>query len=156
MPQLEEWLDLLVAEFAQMGDGERVVVCHSLGCALWYQASARRALARAADRVLLVAPPGPSVLCLPITASFDSGPWQRDVLRASSRTRIRLVGSDADPYSPEGASALVYGQPLDLDAETIVAAGHLRIADGYGAWPGALRWCLDGSARFTAVVKHTS
>jgi predicted alpha/beta hydrolase family esterase len=41
LPDLTSWLDLLVGEYAQLGDGERVIVCHSLACALWCQASER-------------------------------------------------------------------------------------------------------------------
>lgn len=38
-PDLTAWLDALGTEYAQLGDRERVVICHSLACALWYQAS---------------------------------------------------------------------------------------------------------------------
>jgi uncharacterized protein len=151
-PQLTEWLDLLGSECAQMGDGDRIVICHSLACVLWYEASARDALARPADRVLLVAPPGPSVLDVPITATFATGRWRADRLQASSLATIRLVASDSDPFCPEGSAALVYGQPLGLDAETIPGAGHLTSLDGYGPWPAALRWCLDGSVRFSEYL----
>lgn len=33
-PQPAAWLDALVAEYAQLGNGERVVICHSLACCL--------------------------------------------------------------------------------------------------------------------------
>jgi uncharacterized protein len=148
-PHLEEWIDLLVAEWAQMGGGERIIVAHSMGCILWYEASARGALAPPANRVLLVAPPGPSFIRTPIVASFFSGPWKADSLGASSRSRIRLVSSDADPYCVDGPAANVYGQPLGLDAETIRGSGHITIDDGYGSWPAVLHWCLDPSTRFS-------
>jgi hypothetical protein len=148
-PTLSRWLELLIAEYAQLGDGERIVVCHSLACALWYQASRARVLDRPADRVLLVAPPGPSLLALPVTREFSSGSWSAEALSSSSRTQIRLVGSEADPNCCEGPAAVVYGLALGLDAETILGAGHLSIPDGYGPWPAALRWCLDGNFRFS-------
>jgi predicted alpha/beta hydrolase family esterase len=131
------------------GDGERIVVCHSLACALWYQAWATATLTAPADRVLLVAPPGKSVLSREITREFDPGTWRPDVLAPSSRAGIRLVGSDADPNSAEGPAALVYGDPLDLDSETIPAAGHLTPADGYGPWPAVLEWCCDSRVRLS-------
>jgi uncharacterized protein len=149
-PQLDEWLELLVAEWAQMGDGERIVVAHSMGCVLWYEASTRAALDPVADRVLLVSPPGPSFIRTPIVASFFSGPWNAAPLHASSRSRIRLVSSDDDQYCADGPASAVYGEPLDLDAETIIGAGHLTIDDGYGPWPRVLAWCLDPTTRFTA------
>ena len=147
-PELEGWLEVLVAEYEQMGSGERIVICHSLACALWYQASLRGVLERPADRVLWVAPPGPSILDRPITATFYSGMWNADVLRASSRSPIRLVAADSDPACPEGPASTVYGATLELDAETIVGAGHLSTPDGYGPWPRVLQWCLDESVRF--------
>lgn len=153
-PKLPEWLDLLCAENAQMGAGERIVVCHSLACALWYWASEGGELERPADRVLLVAPPGPSVLERAITATFYAGAWNGERLSASSRTKIRLVASQFDPECPEGSPAQVYGQPLGLDAETIPGAGHLSMSDGYGPWPAVLRWCLDGSVRLSADDSH--
>lgn len=148
-PQLDEWIDMLVAEWAQMGNGERVVVAHSMGCVLWYEASARDRISPSADRVLLVSPPGPSFIRTPIVASFLSGPWRAAPLRASSRTRIRLVSSDADPYCVDGPASTVYGEPLDLDAETITSAGHITIDDGYGPWPDVLRWCVNPRTRFS-------
>ena len=148
-PQLDAWLDLLVTEWAQMGDGERIVVAHSMGCVLWYEASTRAVLGPVADRALFVAPPGPSFIRTPIVASFFSGPWQAAPLHSSSRSRIRLVASDADPYCTDGPASAVYGEPLGLDAETITGAGHLTIGDGYGPWPGVLAWCLEPTTRFS-------
>jgi predicted alpha/beta hydrolase family esterase len=148
-PSLSRWLELLAAEYAQMGDGELVVVCHSLACALWYKASTAAVLDRPADRVLLVAPPGPSLLALPVTRDFSSGSWSAEALSSSSRTQIRLVGSEADPNCSEGPAAVIYGRALGLDAETIPGAGHLSMSDGYGPWPPALHWCLDGKVRFS-------
>lgn len=147
-PCLASWLELLVAEYAMLGTGERIVIGHSLGCALWYQASAHGVLTSPADRVLLVAPPGPGFLVLPVTADFHTGPWSAEALASSSRSPVRLVGSDLDPYCPEGPATEVYGRPLGLDGETISGAGHLSVPDGYGAWPQVLRWSLDGTVRF--------
>jgi predicted alpha/beta hydrolase family esterase len=146
-PNLVEWLDLLVAELGQLGDAERVVVCHSLGCALWYQASLRNVIPRPVDRLLLVAPPGPSVLSRRVTVAFYPGIWAAAVLASSCRARIRLVASDVDPFCAEGPAAEVYGRPLGLDCETLPGTGHLSVADGMGPWPAVLRWCLNGDAR---------
>jgi len=147
-PDLNTWLDLLAAEYAQLGDGERVVVCHSLACPLWYQACERGVIGRPAGRVVLAAPPGPAVLRGPVIAAFDPGTWHTERLQASSRTRIRLVASDVDPNCEEAPAAMLYGEALGLDAETILGAGHLSIEDGYGPWPRMLDWCLDPTVRF--------
>lgn len=149
-PDLARWLQRLAGQYRQTGKGERVVICHSLACALWYQAWASGALVEPADRVLLVAPPGPSVLGRELTRAFDPGLWRASVLRSSSRARIRLVASGRDPNCTEGPAARLYGEPLGLDAETIPGVGHLTPADGYGPWPEVLQWCRDPSARFVA------
>jgi uncharacterized protein len=149
-PALPAWLELLAAEYAMLGSGERIVVCHSLGCALWYQASSRKLLDRPADRLVLVAPPGPSFLALPVTSDFYTGPWSAEALHSASRSTVRLVASDADPYCPEGPAAVVYGEPLGLDHETLPGTGHLSVPDGFGPWSQVLEWCLDGTIRFTA------
>ncbi len=98
-------------------------------------------------QVLLVAPPGPSVLGEPVTAEFGHLDDAR-ALAASCRTPIRLVASDRDPHCPEGPAAEVYGGALGLDSETLVGVGHLTPDSGYGAWPSVFAWCLDGAVRF--------
>src|SRR5262245_6432455 len=61
-PSLDAWPELLRAELAQLGDGERVVVCHSLSVLLWLHHASSPQGSAPADRVLLVAPPSSSVL----------------------------------------------------------------------------------------------
>jgi len=151
-PQLGRWLELLAAEYAQLGDGQRVVVCHSLACALWFQASMQHTLDRRADRVLLVAPPGPSFLAQPPTAAFYDPGWTGNVLRTSSHAPIRLVASDNDRFCPEGPAEIVYARSLGFDAETMPGAGHLTPADGFGPWPEVLRWCTDEASTFTSNI----
>ncbi|WP_093717257.1 alpha/beta hydrolase [Actinacidiphila alni] len=57
-PSVSAWLDLLYAELAQLGNRERVVVCHSLGCALWLRAALSLPAELRVIRVLLVSPLG--------------------------------------------------------------------------------------------------
>ena len=61
-PDLDAWLAAFAAELPALPrDGERVVVAHSLGCLLWWQAAARGFVDPPVDRFLLVAPPSPEV-----------------------------------------------------------------------------------------------
>lgn len=148
LPVLADWLAVFTSEWRQMGSGERVVVAHSLGCLLWLHAAAEGRVDPVADRVLLVAPPSPAVTAgTPAMAGFVA-PQEPAAVWAATRTDIRLVCSDADSYSTEGTAAELYGAPLGLDSEVLPGAGHLTIDDGYGPWPAALDWCLDGSRRF--------
>lgn len=149
-PVLDDWLEVLAGEWLQMGDGERVVVAHSLSCLLWLHAAALGVVDPVADRVLLVAPPSPAV-----TASFPEiagfvAPQDPASVRASSRAPVRLVGSERDAYSTEGTAHELYGVPLGLDSEVLAGAGHIAIDDGYGPWPAVLQWCLDPKTRFAA------
>jgi predicted alpha/beta hydrolase family esterase len=145
-PRLNDWLDVFHGEWQQMGDGERVVVAHSLGCLLWLHAAARDLVDPTAHRVLLVAPPSPVVTAsIPAIAGFVA-PVAPSAVRASSRSTVRLLCSDRDPYSTEGTAAEVYGAPLGLDVQVLPGAGHFTVDDGYGPFPDVLRWCLGEDA----------
>jgi uncharacterized protein len=150
LPTLADWLAVFSSEWRQMGSGERVVVAHSLGCLLWLHAATDGLVDPVADRVLLVAPPSPAVTAgIPAIAEFVA-PEEPAAVWAASRTGVRLVCSDADPYSTEGTAAGLYGVPLGLDSEVLPGAGHITVDDGYGPWPAALAWCLDGAVRLAA------
>jgi predicted alpha/beta hydrolase family esterase len=142
-PHLEDWLAVLGGEWAQMGGGERVVVAHSLSCLLWLHACARGRVDPPADRVLLVAPPSPAVTRgTPAMAGFALIPDDAlaAAVAASSRAPVRLVASDADPYSTEGSALDLYGRPLRLVSELLPGAGHVTIEDGFGPWQPVLAW----------------
>jgi len=138
-PRRDAWLAVLRAALAGMA-GERVVICHSLAVLLWlhYAASAEGGHA---DRLLLVAPPGPSANN-PQIESFFPAPVDAPALKCSARD-ILLVCSAADPFCPEGA-AVRYGEPLGIPVKLLPApAGHINGAAGFGPWPWVEQWCLD-------------
>ena len=139
-PSLAAWTEILHAELAQLGDGERIVVAHSLGATLWLSAATGLTPEEQVDRVVLVAPPSPTVL--------RRSPEVLEFAKAhlgSGTTDTRLVCSDNDPYCPEGATKLLAG--LHLDTDMIPRGGHLNPDFGYGAWPSMLAWCLDPATR---------
>ena len=146
-PSLESWLELIRAELAQLGDGERIVLCHSLAVLAWLHHANRLAASERVHRVLLVSPPSPDILW-PEVADFapPANLAPCSITYASHETRI--VCADNDPYCPLGAKRL-YAEPLDVPADVIPGGGHLSIDDGYGPWPSVLAWCLDASARLT-------
>ena len=142
-PLLGRWLDVLGDELAGLGGQERVVVCHSLGCLLWFHA-AERGLpgGRPVDRLLLVSPPASE--CLPESgASFGLEAFDADAVRASVDGEITIACSDADPYNPSGAQA-PYGDALGITATIFEGAGHITPDTGFGCWPFASAWCLAG------------
>jgi predicted alpha/beta hydrolase family esterase len=139
-PRLSTWTEILHAELAQLGDGERIVVAHSLGATLWLSAAAALSRDQQVGRVVLVSPPSPTVLGrYAVVEEFARAPL------ASGTADTRLVYSDNDPYCPEGATTLLAG--LHLDTDLIAGGGHLNPDSGYGAWPAMLAWCLDPATR---------
>src|SRR5262249_4354108 len=145
-PALDEWLSVLHGELAQLGSGERVVVAHSCGVALWLLAPPHLAPEERVDRVALVAPPGPSAFVAPYRAFLPVGIGWAAVARTSSQLPI-VITSDNDPYCPEGVDAYrsTYIGPLELRHELIPGAGHITIEDGFGGWPSILDRCLTRS-----------
>jgi predicted alpha/beta hydrolase family esterase len=135
-PKPDEWLAALQPELAAL-EGERVVVCHSLGCLLWLL-NARDGAHHVADRVLLVAPPCTDQV-EPVARFRPDGVDAGHVRAAAPITR--MLCSDADPYCPAGAAA-TFGDPLALDYEVIPGGGHLNPDAGYGPWPEVESWAL--------------
>jgi predicted alpha/beta hydrolase family esterase len=140
-PDPAAWEETLQRELAQLadGEGERVVVCHSLGALLWLRHSARILPAHRADRVLLVAPPGGPDADPAIVEFFPIDTVRDSVAAAAGRTLI--VCSDNDPYCPQGAWS-AYGETLGIETEVIPGAEHLNADAGYGPWPHVEAWCL--------------
>jgi predicted alpha/beta hydrolase family esterase len=143
--RLEAWQITLTEQLEQLtspGDdppGERIVICHSLSCLLWFHTAPRLDPAHRPDRLLLVSPPGIGWIPDP-AVGFDLDTIDADALRVSASREVRIVCSDADPYNPPGTPE-TYGQPLGLPCDVIAGGGHISSDDGYGPWPGMLAWC---------------
>jgi predicted alpha/beta hydrolase family esterase len=133
-PRLGRWLAAL-DDALQEAEGETHVLCHSLACVLWFHHAARAPGPVA--RVLLVAPPG--ALRDPAVATFFPVPYDARAVRAAAR-ETRLVCSDGDPTCPAGADRAYPG----LEATVVPGGAHLDTDAGYGPWPWAERWALEG------------
>ena len=105
-PSLETWLELVRAELGQLGDGERIVLCHSLGALAWLHLAGRLATGERVQRVLLVSPPSPDVLWPEIAHFAPPADLSPDSIRSAS-DETRIVCGDNDPYCPPGV-----GPPL--------------------------------------------
>jgi uncharacterized protein len=139
MPSLHSWRERLQGELEALPEGETIIVCHSLSCLLWLHHVADGGTQ--ADRVLLVAPPSESAGVPEIQGFFP-------VPLPALATGARLVCSDNDPYCHEGAATL-YGEPLGIPVDLLPGAGHINPEAGYGPWPAAEAWCLDGDRPLT-------
>ncbi|MFL6028888.1 MAG: RBBP9/YdeN family alpha/beta hydrolase [Gaiellaceae bacterium] len=134
-PKPDEWLAALQPELNAL-EGERIVLCHSLGCLLWLL-NARAGATDVADRVLLVAPPCTDEV-EPVVRFKADGVSAADVERAAQRTR--MLWSEPDPYCPSSAAVAFDG--LFKDARLIPDRGHLNADAGFGPWPDVEEWAL--------------
>jgi predicted alpha/beta hydrolase family esterase len=137
-PNREAWQHALTEAMRTVPDASALtVVCHSLGNALWAHHAASGPPHAAVDRLVMVAPAGPSVL-----RDFRPTFWPlpEDAgrsLRASATHRL-LVASGNDPRCPEVAAR--YYAPLGIEAVQMPdAAGHINTESGFGEWPEMLR-----------------
>ncbi len=147
-PSLADWTDVLLAELAQLGDQERVVIGHSLGTALWLRACQVLPTELRVNRVLLVSPLGEQAFT-PENRNEEFEP--RDTapapLAAASTTAPRAVISTTDPYAPAPPEA--WAKALGVDLDLVPGAGHITPADGYGPWPAVLDWCVNRQTPLT-------
>jgi predicted alpha/beta hydrolase family esterase len=152
-PVATDWQALLVAE-AELAatldarHGELIYIGHSLGSVNWLLAAGTGVLPAKFDRVLLVAPADPALLGM--IPGYDIPLGNPDFvanIRASAKS-IVLLGSDSDPWSPNGIQA-TFGNPLGLEAQVIEGAKHFSKDDGFGPWQGVIDWVADPEADLT-------
>jgi predicted alpha/beta hydrolase family esterase len=120
--------------------GERVVVCHSLGCVAWLREAGRIRPEHRVDRVVLVAPPCPGAKVVELARFYPTNA-DADAVRTVAR-HTRLVCSDNDPYCPGPGAPEHWGRPLALAVDLLPGQGHLNVEAGYGPWPAMRDWCL--------------
>jgi uncharacterized protein len=137
-PDLADWLAALRATLADLPADGYDVVAHSLGAVLWLHHVAGPGDSPRAARVLLVSPPAPHTTIAEIAAFFPP-PMDVDTVRHGADGTV-LVGTDDDPYAPEGIAA-AYGLPLKIATTVIDGGGHLNVESGYGEWPAVADWC---------------
>lgn len=128
---------------------ERVVLAHSCGSVLWlHHAAGRFEHGLRVDRILLVAPPGPS-WHHPDVVGFQPAPLDAAGLRrAAAHTRL-VVGAD-DPACPIVDAARM-AVALNVDLDVVPGGAHLNTAAGYGPWPAVLDWVRTGTTPLRAA-----
>lgn len=147
-PSLDEWQAFLIEELhhlGEAGEGETVVIGHSLGCVNWIQAASTGVLPFSVDRLLLAAPADPKLLAdIPGLKLDLNNPRVKQAVIASANS-ITIVGSDADPWAPNGLDA-TYGNPLGIQPVILEGAKHLALSEGFSYWQGVIDWVLDPAA----------
>jgi hypothetical protein len=132
------------------GDGERVVIAHSLGCVLWLREAAAVSEALRVDRVVLVAPPCPGAKVPELAKFYPTGADKAAIDAAAGHTR--LVCSDDDAYCPGRGAAEHWGGPLELVVDMLPGAGHVNVEAGYGPWPAMEAWVRGDVESLSADV----
>ncbi|SEJ66449.1 hypothetical protein SAMN05421637_2600 [Demequina mangrovi] len=140
-PVLEDWSAIAATEIDMTGaaDDERIVIAHSLGTVLWRHLETVQGRPLA-DRVLLVAPPGPEQLSR--IGDFASAAGAPDTPLAAAT----MLAREVDPYrrEPLEAVAASWGVP----GIVLPGTGHLNPDDGHGPWPAVLEWTMRGDAEW--------
>ncbi len=138
LPRLEAWREVALGELAMLGDGERVVITHSLGGILWLHVAQGLDPSLRVDRVLMTAPPHPDRLTGPMGDLALGTVDVAAVARASGSTMVAARAEDPYRAGPIGALATRWGLP----SVEIAGVGHLNPDDGHGPWGAALEWVL--------------
>ena len=134
-PVLSDWIQVATDELAMLGDGERVVVTHSLGGVLWSHLAHRGLVGT--ERVLMVAPPSRDRLD-GVIAPF-AGALGPDFLET---TGVTLVARERDRYRNTPLPWLDGGRAREV--HVLPGEGHINPDDGHGPFPPALDWVLTG------------
>ena len=151
-PIADDWQSLLIAETGLaaeiQGAGELIYVGHSLGSVNWLLAASRGSLPTTFDRVLLVAPADPSLLGRMPGFDLDLSVPNLAAKVAAATRSLTLIGSDSDPWSPNGIQA-TFGDPLQTQAIIAPGAKHFSKDDGFGPWRGVIDWVADPQSDLT-------
>lgn len=148
LPSLDKWLAVLKVELDMLneaGDGELIVLAHSLGCLTWLHVAQSGFLQEKASRVLLVAAADPDLCGEVPSFQIDLNSPQVKAAAHSAALSTLLVGSDSDPWQPRGV-AETFAQPLDFPFVVIPGAGHFAIEEGWTPWAGVINWVTDATA----------
>ena len=148
LPSLDKWLAVLKVELDMLrdaGDGELIVIAHSLGCLTWLHIAQSGILQEQASQVLLVAAADPDLCGEVPSFQLDLNSAQVKVAAHNAALATLFVGSDSDPWQPRGV-AETFAQPLDLPFVVIPGAGHFAVEEGWTPWTGAINWITDATA----------
>ncbi len=135
----------------KLGDGEQIVICHSLSCLLWLHAADRGEIEAPVHRVLMVAPPGTRDFAKECE-SFLPRHFCKEQIKASSLAPIRLVYAENDPYCLPDAQTS-YGGIYGFDSEILPGAGHITESTGFGPWPAVEKWVGNQDTRLGSIVR---
>lgn len=144
-PELGTCRAMLRETLGGLPEAQFDLVAHSLGSLLWLHHVAAPEGSPRPARVALVAPPSAAAEIGEL-AGFFPVPLDVDAVRHGAEGTV-LVGSDNDPWAPEGIT-VAYGQPLKMATTIVAGAAHINEESGYGEWPAMLSWCNRDNLAF--------
>lgn len=148
-PNPSDWQDLLRQEANMLDEiegGEKILVAHSLGTINFIYAAMAEIFNKPFDRVLLVAPPDPMMTSETDGIEGDpmdlSNPLIKPAVHKHTKS-LTVIASDNDRWLPRGIE--IYNSPLGTVPLIYPGAGHFSLDDGWGEWPGLVKWIETGN-----------
>jgi predicted alpha/beta hydrolase family esterase len=148
-PHPDKWQELLSQEANMLDEiqgGEKILVAHSLGTINFIYGCLDEIFNNPFDRVLLVAPPDPiqtgdteGIQGEPLDLS---NPLIAPMVQKFAKS-LTVIASDNDRWLPRGVG--IYKAPLGVEPVIYPGAGHFSLDDGWGEWPGLIRWIETGN-----------
>ena len=119
----------------------KIAIAHSLGTTNWLYGALNNIFTKPFDRVLLVAPPDPT-----LTSEADGIEGEpldlSNTLLAQQAKRwtkeLTVIASNNDKWLPRGVG--IYEGSLQTKPIIFENAGHFSLDDGWGPWPGLISW----------------
>lgn len=149
-PNPDKWQELLHQEATMMDEvpGPKIAIAHSLGTTNWLFGALNDIFGSPFDRVLLVAPPDPSMTSEAEGIEGEPLNLANPLLGPAARKWVKeltVIASDNDRWLPRGVG--IYKAPLQLEPIIFPGAGHFSLDDGWGPWPGLISWVESGDAK---------
>ena len=123
----------------------KICIAHSFGTINWLYGALGDIFQNPFDRVLLVAPPDPQMTSESPGIEGEpmdlANPMLAPQARKWSRSLTAIAG-DNDRWLPRGVE--IYKPALEIEPIVFPGAGHFSLDDGWGEWPGLLKWIETG------------
>lgn len=148
-PKPDEWQELLRQEANMLDEiqgEEKILIAHSLGTINFIYGCLDEIFNMPFDRVLLVAPPDP--LQTGDTEGIEGEPLDltnpliKPLVHKYAKN-LTVIASDNDHWLPRGVG--IYLAPLGVEPVIYPGAGHFSLDDGWGEWPGLIKWIETGN-----------
>ena len=137
MPLFHEWKKTLLQELDSFKPD--TVICHSLANLLWLRLCHENAITATYKHLILVAPPAPDRPIPELNSFFPLG-LPKNI---HAHTAL-LITSSNDPYLTQDEAATL-ASLLPVQHLSLLNAGHINSAGGYGPWPWLCEYILKQS-----------